>query len=1339
MSIFKETFPQHIREQLGIRKHILMEGVKGADQSFPHNPNIGDRYYGRFTRPISGLMTENGQHFYLTPGAFWTYTTQKQAVIRMSSGVDIKKDTFKGTDFDGQYGKDLAKQWVLEGGLIGSTEVKSRQFGYNLGGMRDEDTKKNKDTDITFNQPRSGIGEGDNTAYGSKSARANASADGFGIVPMPGIKDISVRTTSAYGSLRVAKVNFTCHNRRQLEILELLYMRPGFPILLEWGWLPYIHFEKNLETGTYTGIHKENMFPSMDAFWKSTSKLEELNEEITINKVKSGGNYDGFVGFCKNFEFKAREDGGYDCTTDIIAMGEILDGLKGNKTDHPKKKARYYLNHDLWNSDNEGKKKFNNAYTDAFDLDDIHGDTSGYDKAFQDNPGVELCDELEWWLQALNSPERIVLLDSLNGAHSGPPNYTGTSGPWDFYDDYNNYKTNSWAYSDEHIDFWDQLANGTTEVGGSSPHYILADMLINIWDEEYINSPSEYGGSEIFGYFPDKAKRIKKHQRYSPPGQADWGTTLSDRQKVNIAGRYMAGQGVLARSAYTIPDKVVFTASATVNPDSQDWKSRIVDGISTGIGGILGYTTAIGQTPEQINYEYLEDIHQYVRWDFLCEIINHFVIEKYRYDITGNKFGKDDEPLVKLTYLRDSNPQNNESISEYLQYTPYHTDDNNHFASQSSARGYDNVGELMDRSINPFVCFPGNQVGLNTTNMIVVGVNSKFNESDFHQVKGKAYFPFQKKTHYNDVPLFPLRGNHINNDATNIGYFYLNLKHLIGKYKAMKSSNPQVNLFDYLSSVWEDVSNAMGGKHNFRLHTELEKSNTIRVVDLEGAKVGSAYNTPIFEIPIQVPWSIVRDFNYNSTIPDALSATIAIAAQAADSIDDLDKVTFKAFNEKTENRFSKAVSHADPLQIYNDQKKQYLKNIHNIVRFFANVTTGNWMSDDQYASSGGENILNIGNYIKEVEELIIILNSKDPKTGLFSKKVKMPKSAIIPLNWNCVMDGIGGIVIGNIFKLPKSRLPLGYQGDDVAFVVLKESQKVTAGQDWTTSIQGQLMLLDVGGSGNPSSPGIISNVSNNSTNELNNITSTTDELAPSQQAIALEIMDWLIDRGATISSAAAIIGNMVAESGLIVDRLEVGANSGFFGGVGLWQWTGRKKDRTDRRDKFEIALGLPLATGTATQEASSTKAVWQQGRADNFYAGNFKSNYQQLLKDGGWEAQLEYLWNTEMSRYRRSLGSTPQDEYKRITDIGEAVDTIIEVDIRNAAFLCWYYFDEPPTKAVNKKSKPLAQCKSYGYKANQCYCRKGQTDKASARVVYETSRSKRFKQAEKAFNTYKNR
>jgi len=59
------------------------------------------------------------------------------------------------------------------------------------------------------------------------------------------------------------------------------------------------------------------------------------------------------------------------------------------------------------------------------------------------------------------------------------------------------------------------------------------------------------------------------------------------------------------------------------------------------------------------------------------------------------------------------------------------------------------------------------------------------------------------------------------------------------------------------------------------------------------------------------------------------------------------------------------------------------------------------------------------------------------------------------------MDGVSGIVIGHVFKVEKDKLPKGYQAEDIAFVVMGESQKITSGQDWTTEISGQLILLDI--------------------------------------------------------------------------------------------------------------------------------------------------------------------------------------------------------------------------------------------------------------------------------------
>ena len=117
---------------------------------------------------------------------------------------------------------------------------------------------------------------------------------------MPGIIDAEIRTKSDNGSLREAVVNFVCDNRRQLEVLEMLYMRPGMPIVLEWGWNPYIDNKGNKQV---------NNFSVREQFFKSTSTMDSIMSLIRKYKESSGGNFDGIMGYCKNFSFKANEIG----------------------------------------------------------------------------------------------------------------------------------------------------------------------------------------------------------------------------------------------------------------------------------------------------------------------------------------------------------------------------------------------------------------------------------------------------------------------------------------------------------------------------------------------------------------------------------------------------------------------------------------------------------------------------------------------------------------------------------------------------------------------------------------------------------------------------------------------------------------------------------------------------------------------------------------------------------------------------------------------------------------------------------------------------------------------
>jgi hypothetical protein len=235
-----------------------------------------------------------------------TYTLQRQCTIRMASGVDVGGSS------------NLAMNNVLQGGVLSPTSVKATQTIPNSGNP--EFALENR---------------------GGFSGSYDSPSDGFGYVPMPGITSVNIKTKTAYGSLRGATVNFECHNLNQLSILEQLYMRPGYPCLLEWGWLPFIDNKENQQL-RMNFLSDDGEFFNKDlakSHFTNSNKgdittQDGLQRLIREKKIKNAGNYDGLYGIVKNFNYKVRPDGGFTCMTELIALGEILDSLRGVISDN---------------------------------------------------------------------------------------------------------------------------------------------------------------------------------------------------------------------------------------------------------------------------------------------------------------------------------------------------------------------------------------------------------------------------------------------------------------------------------------------------------------------------------------------------------------------------------------------------------------------------------------------------------------------------------------------------------------------------------------------------------------------------------------------------------------------------------------------------------------------------------------------------------------------------------------------------------------------------------------------------------------------------------------------
>jgi len=139
-----------------------------------------------------------------------------------------------------------------------------------------------------------------------------------GIVPMPGITSFQVTSQGTYGTLRAGSFNFTVHSVEQFNLMEELYLRPGFTILMEWGHSNFF-IDKDNFTSTPT-YYDANRFTVKQ-------KEKDLRKRLfNIRSKDNAYNYDFLYGFIKNFQW-SYNGGNYECQVDVVSKGEVISSI----------------------------------------------------------------------------------------------------------------------------------------------------------------------------------------------------------------------------------------------------------------------------------------------------------------------------------------------------------------------------------------------------------------------------------------------------------------------------------------------------------------------------------------------------------------------------------------------------------------------------------------------------------------------------------------------------------------------------------------------------------------------------------------------------------------------------------------------------------------------------------------------------------------------------------------------------------------------------------------------------------------------------------------------------
>lgn len=227
------------------------------------------------------------------------YLNSKTSWCKLVSGVDIGNSQeinnpfIKSLPFNGN---EFAKKYILFNG----TTDESNNFRFGVNNANDL---------------------GDNYAYGVASTE-------FGLRPMMGIKNASIRHENR-GSLRRAEVKIKAFNKYQFDIIDTLYLRLGFSVLLEWGHSIIINNEGIINTNPI-GLSLAN------EFLEGNKTYSEFLDLIYNQRLSSVGNYDAMMAKVANFSWSLLPDGSYDITVYLSSIGDIIESIKINTlTDSP--------------------------------------------------------------------------------------------------------------------------------------------------------------------------------------------------------------------------------------------------------------------------------------------------------------------------------------------------------------------------------------------------------------------------------------------------------------------------------------------------------------------------------------------------------------------------------------------------------------------------------------------------------------------------------------------------------------------------------------------------------------------------------------------------------------------------------------------------------------------------------------------------------------------------------------------------------------------------------------------------------------------------------------------
>ena len=237
------------------------------------------------------------------------------SIVNKTPIEPLDNPTYKrllGLGYNKEFLDNAAQNFILQGGAINDS--------FAIAGGLYNDTNNIPGFNYTRSNPKfSAYGWGGNTGPGSK-----------GFVPLPGVTDASIEYLNN-GSITKTTINIKCWNRRQFALIDALYLRPGYSLLLEFGWNMYLNKNGELTQFDLTPKTFTNFITQVpEGTAGSQEKQYALFKSMKEDRETYCGNYEAVIGLISNFSWNFNPDGSYNCQVSLTGMGDVIESLKVN-------------------------------------------------------------------------------------------------------------------------------------------------------------------------------------------------------------------------------------------------------------------------------------------------------------------------------------------------------------------------------------------------------------------------------------------------------------------------------------------------------------------------------------------------------------------------------------------------------------------------------------------------------------------------------------------------------------------------------------------------------------------------------------------------------------------------------------------------------------------------------------------------------------------------------------------------------------------------------------------------------------------------------------------------